>query len=43
MKVITVNKAASFEYYIEDRYEAVIVLEWSEVNIISAGNFSLKD
>ena len=43
MKTITVNKAASFEYFIEDRYEAGIVLEGTEVKSIRAGNCSLKD
>lgn len=43
MKVITVNKGASFEYFIEDKYEAGIVLEGNEVKSIRAGNCSLKD
>lgn len=43
MKVVTVNKAASFEYFIEDKYEAGIVLEGTEVKSIRNGNCSLKD
>ena len=43
MKTITVNKAASFEYFIEDKYEAGILLEGAEVKSIRAGNCSLKD
>ena len=43
MKVIEYNKRASFEYYIEDKYEAGIVLEGNEVKSIRAGHCSLKD
>ncbi len=43
MKVITENKAARFEYYIEDTYEAGISLDGGEVKSVRAGNISLKD
>ncbi len=43
MKVVEYNKRASFEYYIEDKYEAGIVLEGNEVKSIRAGHCSLKD
>lgn len=43
MKVIAINKSASFEYFIEDRYEAGIVLEGSEVKSIRAGKVSLGE
>ena len=43
MKPIAVNKAASFEYFIEDKYEAGIVLEGSEVKSLRAGKASLGE
>lgn len=43
MKVIAVNKSASFEYFIEDKYEAGIVLEGSEVKSLRAGKASLGE
>ena len=38
MKIIATNKSASFEYFIEERYEAGIVLEGSEIKSLRAGN-----
>ena len=43
VKIIAVNKSASFEYFIEDRYEAGIVLEGSEVKSIREGRASLSE
>lgn len=43
MKIITENRQATFEYYIEDRYEAGISLDGGEVKSIRAGNVNLKD
>ncbi len=43
VKTIAVNRSASFEYFIEDRYEAGIVLEGSEVKSIRAGHASLAE
>ncbi len=43
MKVIAVNRAASFEYFIHDRYEAGIVLEGSELKSLRAGKASLGE
>ena len=43
MKVIAVNKSASFEYFIEEKYEAGIVLEGSEVKSLRAGKASLGE
>ncbi len=43
MKTICVNKSASFEYFIEERFEAGIVLVGSEVKSIRTGNVSLKE
>ncbi|MCL2540156.1 MAG: SsrA-binding protein SmpB [Firmicutes bacterium] len=43
MKVAATNKRARFEYFIEDTYEAGIVLEGSEVKSIRAGQISIND
>ena len=43
MKIISVNKSASFEYFIEDRYEAGGVLEGSEVKSLRKNNCNLSD
>lgn len=43
MKIITLNKSASFEYFIEDKYEAGIVLEGSEVKSLRLGRASLGE
>ncbi len=43
VKTIAINKSASFEYFIEDRYEAGIVLEGSEVKSIREGRTSLSE
>ena len=43
MKVIGKNRTAGFEYYIEDRYEAGIVLEGDEVKSLRLGNLNLND
>ena len=43
MKIISVNKSASFEYFIEDRYEAGVVLEGSEVRALRKNNCNLSD
>ncbi|MBO5525270.1 MAG: SsrA-binding protein SmpB [Clostridia bacterium] len=43
MKIITENRQAAFEYFIEDRYEAGISLDGGEVKSIRAGNVNLKD
>ena len=43
MKVITVNKQAKFEYFVEETFEAGIVLEGSEVKSLRMGNCSLQD
>ena len=43
MKIIAVNKSASFEYFIEEKYEAGIVLEGSEVKSLRMNNVNLKD
>ncbi|MGN1235769.1 MAG: SsrA-binding protein, partial [Christensenellaceae bacterium] len=43
MKIITENRSATYEYFVEDRFEAGIVLEGSEVKSIRAGNVNLRD
>lgn len=43
MKIIAVNKSASFEYFIEEKYEAGIVLEGAEVKSLRAGKASLGE
>ena len=43
MKIIATNKSASFEYFIEDKYEAGIVLEGNEIKSLRAGNVNMND
>ena len=43
MKIITENREARFEYFIEDSYEAGIQLDGGEVKSIRAGNVNLAD
>lgn len=42
-KQIAYNRSATFEYFIEEKYEAGIVLEGAEVKSLRAGNCNLKD
>ena len=43
MKIITTNKSASFEYFIEEKYEAGIVLEGNEIKSVREGNVNMND
>ena len=43
MKIITDNKKAYFDYFIDETYEAGIVLVGSEVKSIKMGQVNLKD
>ena len=43
MKIIAVNKTASFEYFIEEKYEAGIVLEGNEIKSLRLGNVNMSD
>ena len=43
MKIITTNKSASFEYFIEEKYEAGIVLEGNEIKSVREGNVTMND
>ena len=43
MKIIATNKTASFEYFIEEKYEAGIVLEGSDIKSVRGGNVNMND
>lgn len=43
MKTIAFNRSATFEYFIEEKFEAGIVLEGAEVKSLRLGNVNLKD
>ena len=43
IKTIIVNRKARHEYHLQDRFEAGIVLQGTEVKSIRAGSFSLAD
>lgn len=43
IKQVAYNRSAAFEYFIEQKYEAGIVLEGAEVKSLRAGNCNLKD
>lgn len=43
IKVIALNKKASYDYFLFDSYEAGLVLEGSEIKSIRNGNVNLKD
>ena len=43
MKIAAVNKSASFEYFIEEKFEAGIVLEGAEVKSLRLGKASLSE
>lgn len=43
MKIIAVNKSASFEYFIEEKYEAGIVLHGNEIKSLREGSVNMND
>jgi len=43
IKIVTVNKKAKFDYFIEDTYEAGMVLLGTEVKSLRLGRVNLKD
>ena len=43
MKIIATNKSASFEYFIEEKYEAGIVLQGNEIKSLRLGNVNMND
>jgi SsrA-binding protein len=42
-KIVAVNRKARFDYFIEDEYEAGIVLKGTEVKALRLGKVNLKD
>ncbi len=42
-KVIAVNRKATHDYFIEDRFEAGIVLQGTEIKSVRKGHVQLKD
>ena len=42
-KTLTVNRKARHDYHLQDRYEAGIVLQGTEIKSIRAGKFTLTD
>ena len=42
-KVIAFNRKASHEYFLEDRFEAGLVLKGTEIKSIRKGHVQLKD
>ena len=43
IKIIAVNRKARFDYFIEDQYEAGLVLKGTEVKSLRIGKANLKD
>jgi SsrA-binding protein len=43
MKVISTNRKAHFDYFIEDRFEAGLALKGSEIKSIRAGSVSIRE
>ena len=43
MKIVTDNRKASFDYFLEDSYEAGIVLKGTEIKSIRKGSCNIKD
>ena len=43
MKIIAINKTASFEYFIEDKYEAGSVLQGNEIKSLRQGAVNMND
>lgn len=43
IKILAKNRKATFEYFIEDKYEAGIVLVGTEVKSIRQGKINIKD
>jgi len=43
IKIVTVNKKARFNYFVEDEYEAGLVLRGTEVKSLRLGRVNLKD
>ena len=43
IKIVTDNRKASFDYFLEDSYEAGIVLKGTEIKSIRKGSCNIKD
>ncbi len=43
MKIVATNRKASHNYFLQDKYEAGIVLQGSEIKSIRAGQVSIKE
>lgn len=43
MKIISTNRKASYEYFLQDKYQAGIVLAGSEVKSLRSNSVSLED
>ncbi len=43
IKVVATNRKASHDYFVEDRYEAGLVLKGTEIKSIRAGRVNLRD
>ena len=43
IKIVTDNRKASYDYFLEDRYEAGIVLQGTEIKSLRKGSCNIKD
>ncbi len=43
VKVVATNRRAAFDYHLEDRYEAGLVLNGGEIKSVRAGKLDLRD
>ena len=43
MKIVATNRKASHNYFLQDKYEAGIVLQGSEIKSLRAGQVSIKE
>lgn len=43
IKIVTDNRKASYDYFLEDRYEAGLVLQGTEIKSLRKGSCNIKD
>lgn len=43
VKIVTDNRKASYDYFLEDRYEAGLVLQGTEIKSLRKGSCNIKD
>ena len=43
IKIVSDNRKASYDYYLEDRYEAGLVLQGTEIKSLRKGSCNIKD